>query len=100
MADYATDEQLSLDDLCAIVNLNQEAIMELIEHEVIHPQGDEPPEWNFDLNELKRLKRALRLKRDLQVNVEGLAILLNLLEEVDDMRAHIQLLEKHYFHHD
>ncbi len=92
---YAKDTPITLEELGEIFNLPSEFINELIAYEIIHPQRSAASGLLFDLQEISRLKRALRLQRDLELNLTGVAIVLDLLEEVQELRAHANLLEKH-----
>ena len=87
---------LTLEELCEISHLSTDQIKDLIEYDVITPQGRMPKEWLFDLHAIKRLQRALRLRRDFDLNLEGIAILLDVLEEVEQLRREHTLFEKHF----
>jgi len=96
IADYSQETPLTLTEICHICNISGDFIRDLIEFEIIHPKGELPAEWLFELRELQRIKTALRLQRDLEVNLAGVAVVLNLLEELEDLRAQVQLLHRHY----
>lgn len=94
---YAQETPVSLKELCEICSVSTDYVHELITYEIIRPQGEELSDWTFDLRELTRIKRALRLQHDLEVNLAGIAIVLDLLDEIEELRAHAKLLEKHFF---
>lgn len=96
IADYSQESLLRFDEICTICNVSSDTIVSLIEYEIIHPRGNTPAEWTFDLAELKRIKTALRLQHDLEVNLQGVAVVLQLLDEMDDLRIKLELLEKHF----
>ena len=53
---------------------------------------EESPEarhWEFDVFALSRLRKAQRLQRDLKMNLPGLAMSLELLDEVEEMRREV-----------
>ncbi|MDX1588409.1 MAG: chaperone modulator CbpM [Oleiphilaceae bacterium] len=82
--------QLSLHDLCCDGRVSAEFVLELVEYGVLQPlSGREPREWSFAGEDLVRLHRALRLQRDLQVNLPGLALSLELLEELQGLRRRL-----------
>jgi chaperone modulatory protein CbpM len=54
--------------------------------------------WLFDLAALIRLRKALRLQRDLRLNLPGLAMSLDLLDEVETMRREINQLRQQLRH--
>ena len=43
-------------------------------------------EWRFHGTEVRRARIALRLERDLGINVAGVALVLELLEELEQLR--------------
>lgn len=65
-------------------------ILELIEEGVISPlEGNEPESWRFTSTQVRRVSVASRLQRDLGVNLAGAALALQLLDELETLRAHI-----------
>lgn len=60
---------------------------------LLHPQGQGPQEWRFSGLEVRRARRALRLQRDLDLNLAGTALALDLLDEVESLRERIRVLE-------
>lgn len=96
IADYSHETYLTLDELCDICHLSPSHVNDYIGHGIIHPLGATPAEWSFNLGHLKRLKTALRLQHDLEVNLAGVALVLDLLDEIDSMRTKMDLVEKHY----
>lgn len=65
-------------------------IIELIEEGVITPiTGQEPGSWRFTSSQLRHVTVAARLQRDLGINLAGAALVLQLLDEIETLRAHI-----------
>lgn len=65
-------------------------IIELVEEGVIAPiAGKEPGSWRFTSPQLRHVTVAARLQRDLGVNLAGAALALQLLDEIETLRAHI-----------
>jgi chaperone modulatory protein CbpM len=95
IADYNLTSPVSLEELCDICGINDEYLKDLIEYDVVTPLGDFEAAWEFDVTHLQRIQQAIRLQRDLEVNLAGVALILDLLDELDDMRARAALLEKH-----
>jgi chaperone modulatory protein CbpM len=84
---------LSLADLCRACEAEAERIMELVHEGGLAPAGAEPGEWRFSGLHLQRARVALRLQTDLDVNLAGAALALELLDELDELRARVQRLE-------
>jgi chaperone modulatory protein CbpM len=83
---------LSLAELCRACSAPTEFIVEMVEEGVVSPQGSAPESWRFSGIHLERARIALRLQRDLGVNLAGAALALQLLEELQALRA--RLLER------
>lgn len=96
VADYSEDTELTLAELTQILNMPDEFFYDLIEYEIVRPQGSRPEEWSFNLNQLERIKAAIRLQRDLEINLAGVAIVLDLVDEMEKLEARMELLEKHF----
>jgi chaperone modulatory protein CbpM len=84
----------TLHEICERCGVRVEFIVELVEYGVIAPikEGD-AKQWTFDALALARLKRAQRLQRDLEINLAGLAVSLDLIDEVERLRQRIDLLD-------
>jgi chaperone modulatory protein CbpM len=60
---------------------------------MLRPQGNRPEDWRFSGLEVRRARRAVRLQRDLDLNLAGAALALDLLDELETLRARIRVLE-------
>jgi len=67
-------------------------IVELVEEGVLAPVGREPHHWRFSGIHMRRARVALRLQRDLGVNTAGAALALQLLDEVEELRARLRTM--------
>ena len=81
--------QLTLDDLCAACCVQSETIIELVQEGVLTPNGDKPTQWYFTGIHIRRVKTALNLQHDLGVNLAGVALALQLLDEIKTLRAQL-----------
>lgn len=84
-------------EICSICNVNEVLILEFVKHGILHPNNANPNEpvneWIFHSKNLLRAQKAIRLHQDLGINLEGLGLILDLLEEVADLRQKLYLLE-------
>ncbi len=96
IADYTEETPVSLQELCVICNIPADFIHHLVAYEIVHPAGASPEEWIFQITELQRVKTATRLHRDLEVNVAGIGVVLDLLDEIEELRSQLDLINKHY----
>jgi chaperone modulatory protein CbpM len=86
--------EFSLGDLCRICGVHAEVIITLVEEGIVEPLGDEPAVWRFPGPALKRIEIALHLQRDLDVNLPGVALVVELLEERDRLLRQLKALEE------
>lgn len=85
---------LSLGEICRVCALDADHVIDMVQVGIVEPiEGRQPPEWRFDPHAIVRARRALRLRRDLAVDLNGAALVLDLLEEVQDLRARLRALE-------
>ena len=87
--------RLNLDEIAQRCAVQVEVVIAMVHEGVLEPRGERPEEWYFSGPDLIRLYRACRLQQDLEVNLPGVALALDLLEELDTLRNRIRLLEGH-----
>ena len=89
------EETLTLGELCTACAVRAVCIVELVEEGVLDPVGREPGQWRFSGASLLRAQTALRLQRDLTLNLPGVALVLDLLDEIDRLKLHTRQLERY-----
>ena len=80
------DVELTMGELCRACALSAEQVFELVEYGIVEARGQEPSRWRFRGVSLRRVRCALRLQRDLGVNLAGAALALDLLDELHQLR--------------
>jgi chaperone modulatory protein CbpM len=88
------DVELSLAELCRVCQVPAERVLELVEEGVVEPLGRDRQAWRFRGVSVCRVHSALRLERDLGVNTAGAAIVLDLLDELEALRARLSRFER------
>jgi len=83
------DVELTLAEFCRTCSLPAERVRELVEEGIIDPLGRDPARWRFRWVSVRRVRCALRLERDLGINLAGAALALDLLEELAVLRARL-----------
>jgi chaperone modulatory protein CbpM len=86
------EDSLTLAQLCHACGVHADWIISLVEESIIEPQGEDIRLWRFSGASLVRARSALRLQRDLGVNLAGIALALDLIEELESLRAHMKTL--------
>ncbi len=80
---------LSIDELCRLCSVDRTTIVELVDEGVLTVTRIEAAEWRFAGAALRRARIAVRLQRDLEINLPGVALALQLLEELERLRGHL-----------
>ncbi len=75
-----------LPELCSLCGVTAEMVQDMIVEGLISPLREEPLQWRFTYVEIRRVQTAVRLQRDLRVNLPGCALVLDLLEELEELR--------------
>ena len=81
---------LSVDELCRLCAVERTYIVELVEEGVLNVLQFHDLEWRFHGAALRRARTAMRLQRDLELNLPGVALALELMEELDRLRNELQ----------
>jgi chaperone modulatory protein CbpM len=82
--------RLDIEALGRSLRCEAELIVALVHEGVLEPQGASPAEWRFGAAALLRARRAVRLARDLDINPPGVALALQLLDEIRRLEAVLQ----------
>lgn len=81
--------ELSLDEFCEACSGTTRWVIELVEEGVIQPVDESAGDWRFTGTSLSRAVVAMRLRRDLDVNTPGIALALDLIEEIRELRQRL-----------
>jgi chaperone modulatory protein CbpM len=91
---------LTFDELCRACAIQSEMVVELVDEGVLTPDiappagapSAAPGDWRFTGLHIHRVRMAVRLQRDLGVNLAGAALALELLDEMDALKAQLRRL--------
>ncbi len=79
----------TLEELCVVCDVEADWVVDLIEFGVIDTNGRPRAEWQFAGLSVVRVAKAKRLERDLSLNPPGIALVLDLLERIDELQAQL-----------
>ena len=77
---------MSIVEISQATRAPEELIMSWVSEGVLSPAGSSPEDWRFSGESLKRAKTAAHLTHDLELNTPGVALALDLLEEINRLR--------------
>lgn len=84
------EEFLTLVELSCCCQASSEELIALVQEGALDPSGDKPEEWRFSGAALRRARIALRLSRDLHLNKPGVALALELLDQIEALKARLR----------
>lgn len=89
------DEALtvSFSELSRLCGTTGRGVKLMVTEGLLRPQGRQPDDWRFNGDEIRRARRAIRLQRDLDLNLAGTALALDLLDELEHLRERLRALE-------
>ena len=83
-------------EVCHKYNIPEELLAEMIEEGLFPNQPRTAEQLALDQKALRRLESAFRLHRDLNINLPGVALVLDLLDEMEQLRNELAILHKHF----
>jgi len=78
---------LSISEICQACTCQNQWIVELVEYGILEPSGADLVDWRFSSESLSRAFTARRLQRDLGINVAGIALAIDLLEQLETLQT-------------
>jgi chaperone modulatory protein CbpM len=86
--------EISIEQLSVFCSVRRERIVSLVDEGVLEPvarrRSRRPNEWRFAGDSLKRAARAIRLQRELDIDMSALGLVLDLLEEIEALRRRVR----------
>ena len=80
--------EFTLGDLSRACSVNAEWILLLVDEGILEPIGGSGMvDWRFTGTSLYRVRMTQRLQHDLGINIAGAALVLDLLDEIESLRA-------------
>jgi chaperone modulatory protein CbpM len=78
--------EMTIDEVAQFCSVRREKIVELVTEGIVPAGGRDPDEWRFTGDTLARAGKAIRLQIDLEINLGAVALVLDLLDEIDQLR--------------
>lgn len=81
---------LSIEELARACRAEAQWIIELVAVGVLEPQGTETSRWRFRAADLTCARRVARLQRDFDASLDAAAVMLDLLDQIEQLRARLK----------
>ena len=82
--------------MCNKYHISEDLLSEMVEQGLFPNQPAESKQIALDQRAQRKMESAFRLHRDLGINLQGVALALELLEEMEKMREELAILRKHF----
>lgn len=83
---------ITLIELAQCSGLTEAELVELVELGALEPLDRQATEWNFGTRCIVSARAASRLRKDFELDAHGLALVLSLLERVEELENTLQRL--------
>lgn len=84
----------TLTELCRACRGSDQQLLALVDEGVLEPLGSGPADWVFDGSALGRARTALRLIDDLALSPAGVALVLDLMSQIDELKARLRMAQR------
>ncbi len=91
----STVVKISVSELCEREELSRSLLVQLVQYEIAQPvAGSTVDDWIFDVTSAHWMTRAVRLRRDLDIDWVAVAMLIDLLRERDRLSQENEYLQQ------
>jgi len=82
--------------VCNKYNIPKELLIEMMEQGLFSNKTTRIDKLELNEKELRRIESAFRLHRDLGINLPGVALALDLLDQIEQMHHELDIFRKHF----
>jgi chaperone modulatory protein CbpM len=82
--------EFSLEELCELSGLSEAELRELVDYGVLAPTDPDARQWTFSADRLLVARSARRLRKDFELDPQGVALVVTLLDRVRDLEAELR----------
>lgn len=86
--------RVTMHDLAEAAGVHPELVEDLMEYGLLEPVASDAPDRLFAISAIERVRRIMRLRRDLGVNLPGVAVILNMRERMEQLQTELRRLRR------
>jgi DNA-binding transcriptional MerR regulator len=87
---------LNLDELANAAGIHPKLVEQLIDFGLVVPVTAEGAHRMFPISAVERLRRIARLRRDVGVNLAGVAVILDMRERMENLQKELRRLRRRF----
>lgn len=84
------EAKLTLLQLCDLCRLAPDFVIEMVNEGILEPEGERKTAWRFSYDAVEQSRKVVRLRHDLNINLPGAALALELLDRIEQMEVRLQ----------
>lgn len=85
---------ISFVEICQKCNVSEEMLLDMLEHGLFQSTMN-AKNISVDHRTLSRIQSACRLQQDLGINLPGVVLVMELLDELEQVRERLRILQRH-----
>ncbi len=82
-------QRLSIGELAIFSGLPEPELRELVEYGVLAPANSREPSWAFSADCVPRIRKAARLRDDLELDSHAMALAIMLFDRIEELEARL-----------
>ena len=82
--------EITIVELCDVCSVERIMVDEMIDEGILEPTGSGRERPRLPYSSVRRTRTVIHLQRDLGINLAGAALVLELLERIDDLRTQLR----------
>ncbi|MCR9192413.1 MAG: chaperone modulator CbpM [Gammaproteobacteria bacterium] len=86
---------VSFFDFCQQYDIPEDVVLDMLEHGLIEDITSPDKHLVFEHEQTQRILSACRLHADLGINSPGVILALELMDELEELRQHVEMLQRH-----
>lgn len=93
---HAEYSLLTLEELAGSAGLHPQLVEKFIEYGLLEPTSAAGSQPLFPVSSVKRLRRVMRLRRDLGVNLAGVSVILDMRDRIENLQQEMARLRRRF----
>lgn len=82
-------QRLSIGELSMFSGLPEAELVELVDYGVLVPTNPQEPQWAFGADCLLRVRKARRMRDELELDTHAMALAIMLLDRIEELEARL-----------
>jgi chaperone modulatory protein CbpM len=82
--------EITIVQLCEVCSIEVALVDEMIDEGILEPTYGRSEQRRFSYSSVRRIRTVIRLQRDLRINLAGVALVLELLDRIENLKTQLR----------